>query len=336
MVPRPLLFFIMKLAAIDIGTNSTRLLVSQAEKSAEGIVTATPLLREMKITRLGKNLGQSGRISAANALLTFEVLKEYQRLIKSHNVSKYMAVGTRVLRQAANSDEFINGVFCETGLDVEIISGNREAALSFSGAIKGLDADKISGKAQKVLGGHGTSKNVLVVDIGGGSTEFILGSAKEGTINYLDSIDIGSVILSEKFLTGGIPDDKSVTELLQFIEAKLKNTVAKILQTGFAFMAGLAGTVSSLSAVDLEINEYDRERIHGHILYGDRVSDIFKRFCSTDLKSRKKITGIEPARADIIIGGTAILLKILEMLGIESLIVSENDILDGIVNSLLT
>ena len=90
-----------------------------------------------------------------------------------------------------------------------------------------------------------------MVDIGGGSTEFILGSAEEGTINYLNSIDIGSVILSEKFLTGAIPDDKSVTDLLQFIEDKLKNTVEEILQTGFAFMAGLAGTISSLSAVDL-------------------------------------------------------------------------------------
>jgi exopolyphosphatase/guanosine-5'-triphosphate,3'-diphosphate pyrophosphatase len=325
----------MKLAAIDIGTNSTRLLLSLVGKSAEGIVTAAPLLREMKITRLGKNVGQSGEISAANAFFTVEVLKEYQRLLKSHNVSKYRAVGTRVLRQAANSDEFVNQVFCETGLNVEVISGSQEAALSFSGAIKGLEAEIISGKVKKISAACRESKNVLVVDIGGGSTEFILGSAKEGTINYLDSIDIGSVILSEKFLTGGTPVDKSVMDLLQFIENKLKNTVANISQGGFSFMAGLAGTVSSLGAVDLEIKEYDRGKIHGHILYRDRVSDIFKRFCSADLETRKKIKGLEPARADIIIGGTAILLKILEMLDIESFIVSENDILDGIVYSLL-
>ena len=325
----------MKIAAIDIGTNSTRLLISLVEKSTKGKITFVTLLREMKITRLGKDLEQSGRISTTNAVLTIEVLKEYKRLLKSHSVSKYRAVGTRVLRRAENSDEFLNLVFRETGLNLEVISGSLEAELSFSGAIKGIEPYKIFGKAQKTLGGYGTSKNVLVVDIGGGSTEFILGSAEEGTINYLESIDIGSVVLSEKFLAGAIPDDKSVMDLLQFIENKLKNTVEEISQAGFAFMAGLAGTISSLSAVDLGLREYDRGKIHGHILYRDRVIDIFKRFCSVDLKTREKIRGLEQARADIIIGGTAILLKILEMLGLKSLIVSENDILDGIVYSLL-
>ena len=325
----------MKIAAIDIGTNSTRLLISLAEKSSDSKIRFVPILRAMKITRLGSGLEQSGKISATNADLTIEVLKQYQRLLKSHNVSKYRAVGTKVLRQAENSGEFINRVSLETGLDVEIISGILEAGLSFSGAVKGFESDKTLWKAKKILSRCGKSKNILVVDIGGGSTEFILGSAEEGTINYLNSVDIGSVILSEKFLPGALPDEKSVTDLLQFVEDKVKNTVEEIAQTGFVFMAGLAGTVSSLSAVDLEIGEYDREKIHGHILYRDRVIAIFKRFCSVDLKTRKKIKGLEPARADIIIGGTAILIKILEMLGLESLIVSENDILDGIVYSLM-
>jgi exopolyphosphatase / guanosine-5'-triphosphate,3'-diphosphate pyrophosphatase len=331
-------FFIfkMKIAAIDIGTNSTRLLVSLAEKSDGSKITFVPILREMKITRLGKNLEHSGKINAANSALTIEVLKEYQGLLKSHNVSKYRAVGTRVLRQAENSGEFVNRVFLETGLDVEIISGSQEAELSFSGAVKGFVPYIISSKDKKVLCGHGTNKEILVVDVGGGSTEFILGSAEEGTISYLNSVDIGSVTLSEKFLPGAIPDDKSVTDLLKFIEDKLKNTVEEISQSGFAYMAGLAGTISSLSAVDLEIEEYDRDKIHGYILYRDRVIDIFKRFCSVDLKTRKKIKGLEPARADIIIGGTALLIKILEMFGLESLIVSENDLLDGIVYSLLS
>jgi exopolyphosphatase / guanosine-5'-triphosphate,3'-diphosphate pyrophosphatase len=326
----------MKIAAIDIGTNSTRLLISLAEKSSESIIRFVPILRAMQITRLGSGLEQSGEISTSNAVLTIEVLKEYQKLLKSHNVSKYRAVGTRVFRQAKNSGEFVKQVFLETGLDVEIISGSLEAELSFTGAIKEFEPYKIFGKAKKVLRGCGKSKNVLVVDIGGGSTEFILGSAEEGTISYISSIDIGSVILSEKFLPGTIPDDKSVAELLQFVEDKVKNTIEEISRTGFAFMAGLAGTISSLSAIDLEIREYDRKKIHGHILYKDRAIDIFKRFCSVDLKTRKKIKGLEPARADIIIGGTAILIKILEMLGLESLIVSENDILDGIVCNLMS
>jgi exopolyphosphatase / guanosine-5'-triphosphate,3'-diphosphate pyrophosphatase len=326
----------MKIAAIDIGTNSTRLLISLVEKNKESKITFVPIIREMRITRLGKSLGQSGKINATNAVLTIEVLKEYQRLLESYNVAKYKAVGTRVLRQAEDSGEFVKRVFLETGLDVEIISGSREAELSFSGAVKGFVPCKISGKAKNILCGNGSNKNILVVDIGGGSTEFILGSAEEGTINYLDSVDIGSVALSEEFLRGSMPADKSVTDLLKFIEDKLKNTVEEISRSGFAYMTGLAGTISSLSAVDLEIGEYDRKKIHGHILYRERVIDIFKRFCSVDLKTRKKIKGLEPARADIIIGGTAILIKILEMLGLESLIVSESDILDGIVYSLLS
>lgn len=326
----------MNLASIDIGTNSTRLLIASTKIIAENSIAIIPLVREMKITRLGKNLYNTKKINDENASLTIEVLKDYQKLLKSYNVSKYRTVGTRVFRQAANADEFVHRVFVEASLNVEVISGSEEAALSFSGAIKGLETDKISTISRKAVTGQPKSKNVLVIDIGGGSTEFILGSAEEETINYLNSIDIGSVILSEKFFTGGIPDNESVTDLLKFIEDKLKNTIKKISQTGFAFMAGLAGTVSSLSAVDLEIKEYDREKIHGHILHKNKVIDIFKRFCSIGLESRKRITGLEPARADIIIGGTAILLKILEMLDIESFIVSENDILDGIIYSLLS
>jgi exopolyphosphatase/guanosine-5'-triphosphate,3'-diphosphate pyrophosphatase len=140
----------MKLAAIDIGTNSTRLLLSQVEKSRENKITTIPLLREMKITRLGKNIGQSGIISNDNAFLTVEVLKEYQSLLKSNDVSKYRAVGTRVLRLAENSDEFVNRVFHETGLNIEVISGSEEAYLSFSGAIKGIYSDKISTISGKI------------------------------------------------------------------------------------------------------------------------------------------------------------------------------------------
>jgi exopolyphosphatase / guanosine-5'-triphosphate,3'-diphosphate pyrophosphatase len=220
-------------------------------------------------------------------------------------------------------------------LSVEIISGSEEARLSFSGAVAGLKDQNIFGASQRNPGGCTESKNILVIDIGGGSTEFILGSPEDGTITYLDSINIGSVSLSEKFLAGTAPDDKSITDLLNFIESRLGNSVEKISSTGFDFMVGLAGTISSLSAVDLELKEYDREKIHGHILYRDRARNIFRRFCSMDPEMRKKIKGLEPARADIIIGGTAILLKILEMLGLGSFIVSENDILDGIIYSIL-
>ena len=329
----------MRLAAIDIGTNSTRLLITELISRKDNYPLLNPVLRDMHITRLGKSLDKYGDISYENAGCTIEVLKKYLKTIKKHKVKKYMAAGTRVLRQAGNSAWFVNYIKSLLGLDISVISGQEEAGLSFNGAIRGIES-AIRLKTNNELSGFikfkpdNSDQNILVTDIGGGSTEFIYGSLGGG-LSFSESIDIGSVNISERFLDDIVPDKSTIEIMNAFIRAKIKNIIEEIkFKENFSFMVGLAGTVSALASTDLKLAIYDRDKIHGHVLCLNKIKDIQEGFCSLELKKRKTITGLEPERADIIIGGTAILLQAMSMLNIDKIIVSESDILEGIIYSI--
>ncbi len=383
----------MILAAIDIGTNSTRLLISNAAffSNKELIFSnkkpiLIPLVREMHITRLGKNI--NGEISLDSADNTIKVLKRYIKLMSIHNVQKFKVVGTKVLRDAKNTQWFIDKVFNELGIKIEVISWQQEAKLSFLGAYSGLfllNNSNINGGGIANSIANNTTDNitlnkakndfVLVFDIGGGSTEFIVGNLK-GEIFYLNSISIGSVTVSELFLNERIPKindlekmskyiiDNIIMELKAILKlnfdrttkmvnslnpkaflnqekciARIDKCVSNIENINYAkdfkLVVGLAGTVSTLASVDLGLKKYCRDKIHGHQLNYERIIDIQKNFCSMDLEQRKKIIGLDKNRADIIIGGTEILIKILEALNIKKIFVSENDILYGIIYSIL-
>jgi len=316
----------MKLAAIDIGTNSTRLLISACEKKPGSTYKLKALAREMKITRIGKNLDKTGLISKHFAEETMEVLASYLKKIKGEGVESFRVVGTSALRKAKNTTWFIKLVDEKLGINVEVITGIEEARLSFYGALRGTD----------ILSHQTDLKNILVIDIGGGSTEFILGS-HEGKIILVQSIDLGCVNLTERFIknSAGKPGNQELTELNEFISTRLIDIVNKIKKLRFSILVGLAGTISTLAAVDLELLAYSRNKIHHHILPEQKIRQIYGIFCSVNLEERKKIAGLDPKRADIIISGTAILLQIMNTLDVEKLLVSEDDILDGIVYSLL-
>jgi exopolyphosphatase/guanosine-5'-triphosphate,3'-diphosphate pyrophosphatase len=315
----------MKLAAIDTGTNSTRLLIADVFLEFKKNIRLTPIIaRQMQITRLGKNLEKTGVISKEAAEDTLKVLKKYYTLIKINGVARYRAVGTRVLRQASNSEWFKSYVYKKIGLDIEIIDWMEEARLSFAGAIKG---NKIQDFCRV------ENCNILVVDIGGGSTEFILGDG-QGNITYANSVDIGSVRLMEKFLKHDIPKKLELKVLHSFIKEKIKDTTNELKRNNFIYMVGLAGTISTLASIDLKLDNYDREKIHSHILKFEKVMELYHKLLTLNLKERKKIKGLEPKRADIIIAGTAILIEIMNMTGVQELFVSENDILDGIIYSI--
>ncbi len=316
----------MKLAAIDIGTNSTRLLISACEKKPGSTYKLKTLAREMKITRIGKNLDKTGLISKHFAEETMEVLASYLKKIKGEGVESFRVVGTSALRKAKNTTWFIKLVDEKLGINVEVITGIEEARLSFYGALRGTD----------ILSHQTDLKNILVIDIGGGSTEFILGS-HEGKIILVQSIDLGCVNLTERFIknSAGKPGNQELTELNEFISTRLIDIVNKIKKLRFSILVGLAGTISTLAAVDLELLAYSRNKIHHHILPEQKIRQIYGIFCSVNLEERKKIAGLDPKRADIIISGTAILLQIMNTLDVEKLLVSEDDILDGIVYSLL-
>jgi exopolyphosphatase / guanosine-5'-triphosphate,3'-diphosphate pyrophosphatase len=326
----------MNLAAIDIGTNSTRLLIADCKKSpGNNTYQLTTLVREMEITRIGKNLDVTGLISVHSAEETTEVLAGYLKKIKNEGVKSFRVVGTSALREAKNTSWFKKLVNKMLGVDIEVITGRQEALLSFCGASRGADINKLS-KKLGMLPHRIESKNILVIDIGGGSTEFILGS-HENKIILVQSIDLGCVNMTERFIKNpaGKPGTQELTELNEFISIGLIDLITKIKKIGFSFLLGLAGTISTLTAIDLELVTYNKDKIHHHILSEQKIRQIYRLFCSLNLEERKKITGLNPKRADIIISGTAILLQIINMLDVEKLLVSEDDILDGIVYSLL-
>lgn len=312
----------MKLAAIDIGTNSTRILIGDYYNNQ-----FFTLERKMKITRLGKDINKNNTISKFSAEKTLNALKSYNKLMKIHNVKKYRAVGTSALRKASNSRSFLLSVKKLHGIEVDIISGDEEACLSFHGAVR--DINKIN-----VRGSLDSSLKILVMDIGGGSSEFILGK-RNSNPDFINSANIGCVTLSERFLNSDKPDAENLNKMRSYIKEKLLNITDKINKIGPSFIAGVAGTITTLAAIDLKLKIYDSERIHGHILKLEKINNIYKLLCDKNLEDRKKVIGLDPGRADIIIAGTAIVLEVLKSLSCDFIYVSEKDILDGIIYTLV-
>ncbi len=312
----------MKLASIDIGTNSTRLLITDYDRAK-----FTTLERKMEITRLGKNLVPGGKILKQSASRTLKVLSGYKRLMEEHSAKRYKAVGTNAVRKASNRDWFISYIYRHSGIKIDVISGKEEARLSFRGAVRCMDVKPSSLNTE-------TQGSILVVDVGGGSSEFILGDG-DCNLKLVESIDMGCVSLTEKFLGSSIPDAPSLNRLHQYISDRLKETIGRINQHRSLSVIGVAGTITTLAAIDLKLKTYDSEKIHRHILSPGRIESLYKNLCSLSLKERKKVTGLEPGRADIIIGGAAIFLTVLIMLGGKGIMASERDILDGIIYSMV-
>ncbi len=312
----------MKLAAIDIGTNSTRLLISDYHHNNLSI-----LERKMEITRLGSGLNKSNIISGDSADKTLDVLKAYRELINKHNVKKYRVVGTSVLREAANSRDFVSSAEKILGIKVDVIKGDEEARLSFYGAVKDIGRDYSRSNS-------GEASKILVLDIGGGSSEFIVGG-RSSRPDFIKSVDIGCVNISERYMNSDIPDAGRLNKMHYYIKRKLRRTIRKVKIFEVEYVIGVGGTISTLAAVDLRLDKYDSKKIHKHILDLKKIEGIYIYLCGLNLEDRKKVAGIDPGRADVIVGGTAIVIDVLKLLGSEYISVSEKDILDGIIYTLI-
>ncbi len=312
----------MKLASIDIGTHSTRLLITDYQNNK-----FISLERKMEITRLGKNLDENNMIGKDSARKTVEALSDYQRLVRLYDVKKFRVVGTSAMRKASNSDWFMSYVYKHLGMKIDVVSGQEEAQLSFYGAVRDMDLNYPGCEAE--LGGK-----ILVVDIGGGSSEFILGDCNYN-LQLVESLNLGCVSLTEKFIGSSIPDTNGLSQMQQYIANELEETTGKINLYKAAFIIGVAGTITTLAAIDLKLETYNSEKIHRHILSLKKIENIYKNLCRLDLKGRKKVVGLHPGRADVIIGGTAIVLEVLKLLGVKDILVSERDILDGIIYTLV-
>ena len=302
------------LAAIDCGTNSTRLLVSEGD----GLHDRRTVERLMTITRLGAGVDASGRLDPAAIERVLAALRRYREVMDRHGVSAVRMTATSAARDAANRDELFDAAEAVIGARPELITGEEEGALSFAGATAELDP---------------ADGPFLVVDIGGGSTEFIVGTTEPEAIR---SLDVGCVRITEKFLEGDPPRPEELSNAIAHVRDHLEDLVREVPSVSTArLMVGLAGTITTVAAIELGIPEYDAERIHHFRLTKDAAEDVFRTLATEALAERIHNPGLEEARADVIVGGCIVLVAILRHLGIEELLVSEADILDGLVSSLV-
>jgi exopolyphosphatase/guanosine-5'-triphosphate,3'-diphosphate pyrophosphatase len=295
-------------AAIDCGTNSTRLLVHDGERTVE---------RLMRITRLGEKVHDTRQLQPEAIERTVAVLREYREVMDRHGVTKLRASATSAARDATNRDEFFDAAEAVIGVRPELLSGLEEGRLSFIGATADLDPN---------LGPF------LVIDIGGGSTEFAYGTTD---CEYATSVDMGCVRLTEQYLLHDPPLPEELVAALSVAEAYLDDVTHDHPPiTEARTFVGLAGTVSTTAAVELGLTEYDRDQIHHFVLTHDAIEDVFRTLATEPRADRMHNPGLEPERADVIVGGLCVLVEIMRRLSFDECLVSESDILDGLVMSL--
>ncbi|MGZ4675942.1 MAG: Ppx/GppA phosphatase family protein [Acidimicrobiia bacterium] len=306
----------MRAAAIDIGTNSTRLLVAEIDGPDAEL---RALDRRMTITRLGQGVDASRRLAPEAIDRTVATLREYRAAIDGlGGVDAIRATATSAARDAANRDDFFTAAHDALGATPELLSGSEEARLSFLGATTGLAAI--------------APAPYLVVDIGGGSTEFVVGTeAPEGLI----SVDVGCVRLTEAWLHSDPPTAEELSQAVHIVREHLADVVREVPQVKTAkTLVGLAGTVSSFAMIEQGLPTYDRDRVHHFRLTKDAAEDVFRTLATEPVADRRHNPGLEPGRVDVIVGGAVILVTILRTLAFDELLTSESDILDGLVRDL--
>lgn len=300
------------LAAIDCGTNSTRLLISEGTGRHR-----RALDRQAVITRLGKGVDATGRLDAAAIDRTIAVLHRYKAAIDAHGATAVRMTATSAARDAANADDFFDAALAAIGVRPELISGEEEGQLSFTGATAELDP---------------ADGPFLVVDIGGGSTELIVGTDR---VEAVRSLDIGCVRLSEKHLVSDPPAPEELSNAIAEVTDDLEDALREIpLMHGARTVVGLAGTITTVAAVEIGLAEWDRDAIHHFHLTRSAAEEVFRTLATERLADRVHNPGLEEARADVIVGGCCVLVGLFRTLGIDELLVSEADILDGLVFTL--
>jgi exopolyphosphatase/guanosine-5'-triphosphate,3'-diphosphate pyrophosphatase len=297
-------------AAIDCGTNSTRLLVTDGGGRS--------LERRMTITRLGQGVDATRRLHPDAIGRTLAVLGEYREVMDRHGVERVRVAGTSAVRDAANRDDFLGPAEGLVGAPVEILDGEEEGRLSFMGATADLDA------------GDGP---FLVVDIGGGSTEFVVGTDQPAGVL---SVDIGCVRITEKFLHSDPPAPLELSQAVSVVRAHLEDVSRELPAVKEAArLVGLAGTITTMAAVEIGLQVYDPERIHHFVLTRAAAEDVFRTLATEARADRIHNPGLEEARADVIVGGAVILVTIMRHFDFGHCLVSEADILDGLARTLL-
>jgi exopolyphosphatase/guanosine-5'-triphosphate,3'-diphosphate pyrophosphatase len=303
----------VRVAGIDCGTNSVRLLIGVRHPDG----TLIDLAREMRIVRLGAGVDRTGRLDPAAIERTRVALVEYAGLITSFSVGAVRMVATSATRDASNRGDFVEMVHSVLGVDPEVISGADEAALSFAGASKGIGP---------------VAAPLLVADIGGGSTELVLGRAESGPSAAV-SMDIGCVRMTERHLRSDPPTRSQVEAARADVRAAIDIARAQVPIESAATFVGVAGTVTTMAALVLGLAEYRRDAIHGSVMRADQVHDLALRLLTMPHDERAALPVMHPGRVDVIGAGALILSELVRASGVDAVIASEHDILDAVAAS---
>jgi exopolyphosphatase/guanosine-5'-triphosphate,3'-diphosphate pyrophosphatase len=294
-------------AAIDCGTNTIKLLIGALPDVA---------VRETRMVRLGQGVDRTGRLADEALARAFAAIDEYAGLIAAHHVDKVRFCATSASRDASNASVFVDGVRSRLGVEPEVVGGDEEAALAFDGAVRNLRTPP--------------AEPVLVIDIGGGSTELILGS-RHPSAAY--SMDIGSVRLHERHLHSDPPLGSEIAACVADIEAHLDE--CPVSPADAASVVGVAGTILTVAAGVLDLESYDRALVDQAVLPATAVHDLAERWLAMTVAERRALPYMEPGRADVIGAGALILDRVLRRTTVDRLVASEADILDGIAWSLV-
>ncbi|MGW8064596.1 Ppx/GppA phosphatase family protein [Streptomyces ziwulingensis] len=308
-----------RVAAVDCGTNSIRLLVADADPATGEL---TDLDRRMTIVRLGQGVDRTGRLAPDALERTFAACREYAEVVKEYGAERLRFVATSASRDAENRDDFVRGVLDILGVEPEVISGDLEAEFSFTGATREL------------AGRDHLGKPYLVVDIGGGSTEFVVG---DDHVRAARSVDVGCVRMTERHLVrdGAVTDPPTKAQIAAMradIEAALDLAEETVPLREARTLVGLAGSVTTVSAIAQELPAYDSAAIHHSRVSRDRVREITGWLLRSTHAERSAVPSMHPGRVDVIGAGALVLLSIMERTGAEEVVVSEHDILDGIAH----
>ena len=294
----------MRVAAVDLGTNSTRLLVADVENGRLDEVA-----RRLKITRLGEGVDERKRLLPAPIARVRNVLTDFRREAERLGAERTLAVATSAVRDAENGEAFLGEVEWSYGFQTRLLSGDEEAQLTFRGVSTGREV----------------AEDTLVIDIGGGSTELVVGGP-DG-LRFHDSLDLGGVRLTERFLHSDPPTGEELEACGEAVRELLAERVPRDVRPRTAI--GVAGTITSLAALDLGLAEYDPDQVHGHRLSREGVQTQLERLASLPVAERREIPALDPDRAPVIVAGTVILREVLDHFALDGLEASERDILDG-------
>jgi exopolyphosphatase/guanosine-5'-triphosphate,3'-diphosphate pyrophosphatase len=304
-----------KVAAVDIGTNSVRLLVADVSGPGRDARLDT-VERLTRITRLGQGVNETRRLDPEAIERTLAVLREYQERISAHDVARVRMTATSASRDATNRDDFFDPVEQLMGVRPELLSGEEEASLSFLGATAGLSEPE----------------PYLVIDVGGGSTEFIAGVDRP---DELMSVNVGCVRLTEQFLHSDPPSAEELSVAVSVVRDHLTDVDRTVTGAARAkTLIGTAGTVWTMAAIELGVDASESERIHHSRLTRAAAEEIFRTLATEPISVRKHNPGLEPGRVDVIVGGVIVVVAVMRHWGFDEMLVSEADILDGLARSI--